>query len=234
MPAVTDEPVVTPAPTATPVPTARPTAKPTATPAPTLELTVEPTVEPTAEPTPIPTPEPVFEEIPVAEAVHGVKVEDAAPMVETMMTVADALEAETEAATVQIVNVEKVLTAKEREALERLSVKEQMLTFLSVIGFEAQVNAAMEASESNFSPEAEALKTQIQTRIETMDEAAREEFEAALRESFPQEVVVIDGVEYNFFVLEIEVRVGDSVRYERYSFRREGDEWIFTRLEIGE
>ena len=150
------------------------------------------------------------------------------------MTVADALEAETEAATVQIVNVEKVLTAEEREALEQLPVKEQLLTFLSVIGFEAQVNAAMEASESNFSPEAEALKTQIQTRIEAMDEAAREEFEAALMESFPQEVVVIDGVEYNFFVLEIEVRVGDSVRYERYGFRREGDEWIFTRLEIGE
>ena len=230
MPAVTDEPVVTPAPTATPVPTARPTAKPTATPAPTLE----PTVEPTAEPTPIPTPEPVFEEIPAAEAVHGVKVEDAAPMVETMMTVADALEAETEAATVQIVNVEKVITTEEREALEQLPVKEQLLTFLSVIGFEAQVNAAMEASESNFSPEAEALKTQIQTRIEAMDEAAREEFETALMESFPQEVVVIDGVEYNFFVLEIEVRVGDSVRYERYGFRREGDEWIFTRLEIGE
>ena len=45
---------------------------------------------------------------------------------------------------------------------------------------------------------------------------------------------MIDGVEYNFFVLEIEVRVGDSIRYERYGFRREGDEWIFTRLEIGE
>ena len=78
----------------------------------------------------------------------------------------------------------------------------------------------MEASESSFSPEAEALKAQIQTRIESMDEAARAEFETALLESFPQEVVVIDGVEYNFFVLEIEVRVGDSIRYERYGFRR--------------
>ena len=230
MPAVTDEPVVTPAPTVTPVPTARPTA----TPAPTLELTVEPTVEPTAEPTPIPTPEPVFEEIPAAEAVHGVKVEDAAPMVETMMTVADALETESEPVTIQIVNIEKVITTEEKEVLEQLPVKEQLLTFLSVIGFEAQVNQAMEASESSFSLEAEALKAQIQTRIESMDEAARAEFETALLESFPQEVVVIDGVEYNFFVLEIEVRVGDSIRYERYGFRREGDEWIFTRLEIGE
>ena len=67
-----------------------------------------------------------------------------------------------------------------------------------------------------------------------MDEASYAQFEATLLESFPQESIEIDGVEYNFFVLEIEVRMGDSVRYERYSFRREGDEWIFTRLEIGE
>ena len=237
MPTVSDEPtmpVVTDAPVATPAPTVRPTAKPVATATPTAAPTLEPTLEPTVEPTAVPTPEPVYEEVSVEEVVHGVKVEDAAPMVETMMTVADALETESEPVTIQIVNIEKVITTKEKEVLEQLPVKEQLLTFLSVIGFEAQVNQAMEASESSFSLEAEALKAQIQTRIESMDEAARAEFETALLESFPQEVVVIDGVEYNFFVLEIEVRVGDSIRYERYGFRREGDEWIFTRLEIGE
>ena len=66
-----------------------------------------------------------------------------------------------------------------------------------------------------------------------MDEAAYAEFEATLLESFPQEMIEIDGVEYSFFVLELEVRTGDGVRYERYGFRREGEEWIFTRLEIG-
>lgn len=63
-----------------------------------------------------------------------------------------------------------------------------------------------------------------------MDEAAYAQFEATLLETSPQETIEIDGVEYNFFVLE--VRTGDEVRYKRYGFRREGDEWIFTRLEI--
>ena len=44
----------------------------------------------------------------------------------------------------------------------------------------------------------------------------------------------MDGVEYTVFVLELEVRVGDSVRVERYGFRLEGDTWIFTRLEVAD
>ena len=221
MPAVTDEPVATAAPTAKP--TARPTTVPTAA----------PTVEPTAEPTAAPTPEPVYTEVAAEEVVNGVKTEDATPMVETMMVVAETLEAQSETTTIEIVNIDKVILPEEKEALEALPVREQLLTFLSVIGFEAQVNTAMEASESTFSPEAEALKEQIQSRIAAMDEAAYAEFEATLLESFPQETIVIDGVEYSFFVLELEVRTGDEVRYERYGFRREGEEWIFTRLEIG-
>ena len=225
MPAVTDEPVATATPTAKP--TARPTAKPTAAP------TAVPTVEPTVEPTAAPTAEPVYEEVAAEEVVHGVKTEDAMPMVETMMVVAEALEAQSETTTIEIANIDKVILPEEKEALEALPVREQLLTFLSVIGFEAQVNTAMEASESTFSPEAEALKEQIQSRIAAMDEAAYAEFEAALLESFPQETIEIDGVEYSFFVLELEVRTGDEVRYERYGFRMEDGAWIFTRLEIG-
>ena len=210
-------------PIATPVPTA------TVTPAPTATMPVV-----TDEPVVTATPAPVYEEVAAEEVVHGVKTGDATPMVETMMVVAEALEAQSETTTIEIVNIDKVILPEEKEALEALPVREQLLTFLSVIGFEAQVNAAMEASESTFSPEAEALKEQIQSRIAAMDEASYAQFEATLLESFPQETIEIDGVEYSFFVLELEVRVGDEVRYERYGFRREGEEWIFTRLELGE
>ncbi len=41
-------------------------------------------------------------------------------------------------------------------------------------------------------------------------------------------------MEYTFFVIELEVRVGDAVRIERYGFRLEGEAWIFTRLEIAQ
>ena len=44
-----------------------------------------------------------------------------------------------------------------------------------------------------------------------MTEEDRAAFEEALLTSFPQETIELDGVEYTFFVLELEVRVGDSV-----------------------
>ena len=164
---------------------------------------------------------PKYEEVPV---------EGELKIAETMIMVAG--EAVAQGETIRIVNAEKVLTAEELTALNALPIKEQLLTFLSSIGFEAQVNRALEAAGESLSPEATALKEQIQARFAAMDADARAAFEAMLLECFPQEVIVIDGVEYSFFVLELEVRTGDSVRYERYGFRREGDDWIFTRLEI--
>ncbi|WP_417018984.1 hypothetical protein, partial [Anaerotruncus massiliensis (ex Liu et al. 2021)] len=84
------------------------------------------------------------------------------------------------------------------------------------------------------SESAQALKAQIQERIAAMSEEEYAAFEQALLTSFPQQTVEVDGVEYTFFVLELEVRVGDAVRIERYGFRLEGGEWIFTRLEVAD
>ena len=238
--------------TATPVPTSTPTATPTATTAPTMPAAsdepiatakpnaaptavsiVEPTFEPTVEPTAVPASAPVYTEVAASEVVHGVKAEDETPMAETMMAVAKALEAQGGTTITRIVNIDKIILPEEMAALEVLPMREQLLVFLSVIGFEEQVNAALAAEGSGLSAEAVALKEQIQSRIAAMDEAAYAEFEAALLESFPQETIEIDGVEYSFFVLELEVRTGDEVRYERYGFRMEDGAWIFTRLEIG-
>ena len=228
-PVPSDEPA---APTATPAPTAEPVA-PTATPVPTAEPapTAE-SVAPTA--TPAPTPAPVFTEMPASEEVHGVKAEDNVPMVEALATVVDAIAAEEETATVQIANVERVVTAEEKEALDALPVKEQLFTFLSVIGFEEQVDKTLSTSGEALSEPAQALKAQIQERVAAMTQQERAAFEETLLSSFPQEVIELDGVEYTFFVLELEVRVGDTVRIERYGFRLEGEEWIFTRLEVAD
>lgn len=220
MPVVTDEPVATPAPAAT----ARPTAKPAATATPEAEATPEPTAEPTAAPE--------YVEVPADAPMHGVKAEDELKIAETMIVVAQ--ETEGESASIEIVNAEKIITPEEKAALDVLPVKEQLLTFLSVIGFEEQVNRTLEAAQEELSTNAIALKEQIQARIAAMDAEAYAAFEAALLENFPQEVIEIDGVEYTFFVLELEVRTGDTVRYERYGFRREGADWIFTRLEVAE
>ena len=154
-------------------------------------------------------------------------------MVEALVTVAESIQAE-EGATVQISNVESVITAQESQALSALPAKEQILTFLSVVGFEQQVEQALTTTGEALSEPAQALKAQIQERIVSMSEEEYAAFEEALLANFPQQTVEVDGVEYTFFVIELEVRVGDAVRIERYGFRLEGEAWIFTRLEIAQ
>ena len=220
MPAVTDEPIVTPKPTAKP--TAKPTEEPTATATPAPTATVAPTA----------TPAPVYTQLPENEGLHGVKVEDAPKLVETISKVAEELENQGANVQVQLANVDNVVTAEEKTRLDTLPLKEQMFTVLSVIGFEDVVSRTLEAEGEELSAEAQALKDEIQARVAAMTEEEYAEFEAMLMESFPQETVVIDGVEYTFFTLELEVREGDTVRYERYGFRLEGEEWILTRLEV--
>ena len=224
-----EQPAPTPTPTPAPVPSDEPIA-------PTAAPTARPTQSaPSDEPTvPTATPAPVFTEVPATETVHGVKAEDNVPMVEALATVVDSIAAEEEGASIQIANVERVVTAEEKAALEALPAKEQIFTFLSVIGFEAQVDETLAGAGAALSEPAQALKAQIQERVAAMTEEDRAAFEEALLTSFPQETIELDGVEYTFFVLELEVRVGDSVRVERYGFRLEGDAWIFTRLEVAD
>lgn len=228
-----EQPTPTPsAPVATPTPIPRPTATTPATVRPTMPVVSDIPIEQT----PAPTPAPVYTQVPVTETVHGVKAEDNVPMAEALATIADNIaaagEAEGVAVGIEIVNAEKIVTAAEKAALDALPVREQILTFLSVIGFEEQVNRTLETAGEILSEPALALKAQIQERIAAMSEQEYAAFEAVLLESFPQEAIEIDGEEYIFFIIELEVRVGDSVRIERYGFRREGDEWIFAQLEI--
>ncbi len=161
-------------------------------------------------------------------------VEEEPELTETITAVAQELETLEEGTTIEIKNMDKVVTPEENAKLDALPLKEQLLTFLSVIGFEETVNRSLEASQETLSEPAVAVKEEIQARIAAMSEEEYEQFTNTLLESFPQEIITIDGVEYTFFVLELEVRIGDKIRYERYGFRREGDIWILTRLEIAD
>ena len=106
------------------------------------------------------------------------------------------------------------IPVEKKRALDALPVKEQIYTFLSVIGFEAQVDETLSSGGETLSEPALALKAQIQERVAAMTEQERVAFEETLLSSFPQEVIELDGVEYTFFVLELEVRVGDAVRID--------------------
>ena len=196
------------------------------------DVTVAPTARAEAAATPAPTEEPVYEEVPAEEPVHGVKAEDKIPMVETLSTVAEALE--TEEAQVTIANVEKIVTPEEKAALDQLPLREQMLTVLCAIGFEEQVTEALAGEGVSLSEEAEALKEQILARIDAMNEEEKAAFQQMLEENFPVETVEMDGMEYRFFVFEVEIETEEGLRRERYGFREEAGAWIFVKLSVAE
>ena len=82
------------------------------------------------------------------------------------------------------------------------------------------------------SEEAAALKAGMMARIAAMSAEERAGFEAMLQEAFSRQTILIDGVEHAFFTLELKITSGGEVRYERYGFCLEGEEWILTRLEV--
>ena len=72
----------------------------------------------------------------------------------------------------------------------------------------------------------------MMARIAAMSAEERAGFEAMLQEAFSRQTILIDGVEHAFFTLELKITSGGEVRYERYGFCLEGEEWILTRLEV--
>ena len=253
------EPEITPVPEATPEPTAEPspepeitpvpeaTAKPTAEPSPEPEITPVPeaTAKPTAKPSPEPekedgqkdeprptaTPAPQYTQLPQGEALHGLKVEDAPRLADVLSAVAQELAVSPEAR-VELIQAGKIVTPEERARLEALPLEEQVYTILSAIGLEDAVNRALDQGRIALSEEAAALKAGMMARIAAMSAEERAGFEAMLQEAFSRQTILIDGVEHAFFTLELKITSGGEVRYERYGFCLEGEEWILTRLEV--
>ena len=245
----TEEPTTAPTQAPTHAPTEEPTMEaPTQapTPTPTPVITQAPAEEEeednktqtndqsaaTATPAPTATPEPVFTQAADDEVVHGVKVADKLPLTDAMLTVLNTITAENEHAQVQIANFDKLLTVEEAAIMTQMKPQEQLLTFLTVMGIQVHESDSLAQAQAEMSDEAKAAQEQIKQRLDGMSAAERTAFDAALAEYFPMETVVVDGEEYTWFTIDLEVWEGDTVRIERYGFRLEGDEWIFAKLEI--
>ncbi|HIT01145.1 MAG TPA: hypothetical protein IAA59_13035 [Candidatus Faecaligallichristensenella faecipullorum] len=233
------EPEITPVPEATPEPTAEPSPEPEITPVP--EATTKPTAKPSPEPEkedgqedeprPTATPAPQYTQLPQGEALHGLKVEDAPRLADVLSAVAQELAVSPEAR-VELIQAGKTVTPEERARLEALPLEEQVYTILSAIGLEDAVNRALDQGRIALSEEAAALKADMMARIAAMSAEERAGFEAMLQEAFSRQTILIDGVEHAFFTLELKITSGGEVRYERYGFCLEGEEWILTRLEV--
>ena len=238
-PEVTKEPTVTAEPEATEAPTAEPTEEPTLVPpvtvAPTVAPTKAPTPAPTAEPTAEPAEEPedeeeiadeeiVFVDVPVVEEMHGVSADSHERMGVALVTAAQAIDEEYgESAAVEIRHAEKVLTRREHERLQKLPTFERLMVMLDVLGYEEEVDNALEEMALTLSGDAQSLIDEVLARIAAMSEEEYEALMALIAELFPNEDAQVALI----------LMVGGE-QMERYQFTEEDGVWLFTQLAIAQ
>ena len=207
-----------PAPTETPEPTAAPTAEPT--PAPTVvppikpAATAKPTVEPTAEPTPLP-------EVIVAEEAET----------EPLTQLVEKVQAEGAVVTTDVVGVDEVLTEEEYEQMSAISVPEQLVVTLASIGLEDAIGAAVKSQGIELSDQATTLITKVTERQAALTGEEQAAAREKLQELFPVREVVVDGVSYTCYIIDLRIVVDGEERIEQYdiSMDEEG-QWIFIKL----
>lgn len=177
-----------------------------------------------------------YTEVPSDESVHGVNSISDHRMVETLFTAIEQIERENveKAVIIEIFHVSKITTDAEKIALDALPIKEQILVLLSSVGQEAEVTVALNSMEITLSDNALALIDEIRQRLENVSIEEKAAFEEILKSVFSIETVEIDGVAYDFFAIDLLVKVDGAAHIERYGFRLdENNEWIFTQLSIG-
>lgn len=242
-PMVTEEPAVTAEPTAEPtdeptdVTTPEPTEEPTLVPPVTVEPTKAPTKTPAAdwaaEPTEapaeedeedIPDEEIVFVDVPVQEEMHGVSADSHERMGVALVIAAQAIDEEYgEGAKVEIRHAEKVLTKKEHERLQKLPTFERLMVMLDVLGYEEEVDNALEEMALTLSSDAQSLIDEVLARIAAMSEEEYEALMALIAELFPNEDAQVALI----------LMVGGQ-QLERYQFIEEDGAWLFTQLAIAQ
>lgn len=206
----------------------QPTPTPTPTPTPAPEVTPDPTRRPTTGGTTVviatATPAPTVEPTPAP-------VEN--EMVSTLVESIAAVEEEGSVVTIEVVGAQEVFTEEEHEQLKELPVAEQILVTLSTIGFSDVVEAAMTSMNVTLSDNAAQLVTRANETMSQMPEEERKAMQEAIEKNFPKTQVQIDGVVYDYFILNLEIVVDGVARIESYGFRfdEELGQWIFVKMD---
>lgn len=109
------------------------------------------------------------------------------------------------------------------------------MILLSIIGYEDELDYGLTSLDLTLSDDTHALIDAIQERLSQASDSERAAFEALLTACFPIESITIDGITYDYFVIELSITIDNTPHYERYGFRFDADDgWIFTRLSIGD
>ena len=174
-----------------------------------------------------------FDVPPETGVVSGVKASDSLPMAQALAIIGQTLDAEN--VTVEIPNIDQVLTPEELEKFNKLNVQERLMVALVALGFRDVLDAALADDPNLLSPDALALVESIKARLDAMTPDEQAKLAALLPTLFAQEKVEIDGVEYDCFCIDLVIAREGKKEYQRFAFRQdEAGKWILCQIKIGE
>ena len=179
--------------------------------------------------------EPIFTPVAAEETVHGISAAQGERMAAALTAAVEDIHAQYgDEAEVTVLHCDAILTGTEMQALRALEPAEQILVLLNAIGYENEVSYALNAAETGFSAEADALIEAIVARLAAMTEEERAAFEALLQQYFPMTKLTRESQEYDYveFTLEIRVRLEDGYRLERYGFRLTDGVWTLASIAV--
>ena len=179
--------------------------------------------------------EPIFTPVAAEETVHGISAAQGERMAAALTAAVEDIHAQYgDEAEVTVLHCDAILTGTEMQALRALEPAEQILVLLNAIGYENEVSYALNAAETGFSAEADALIEAIVARLAAMTEEERAAFEALLQQYFPMTKLTRGSQEYDYveFTLEIRVRLEDGYRLERYGFRLTDGVWTLASIAV--
>ena len=128
------------------------------------------------------------------------------------------------AVSVKIVDEEKLVPAEQLAAFDALGLSDRLGIAMALLG----------CGEGELSADGAALLAEIGEAIEAMSDDEKAERQAAIDRCFQPRLVVVDDAEHAGVGIELEIREGAELSYERYTFFEDEDGWKLFRIETGE
>ena len=151
-------------------------------------------------------------------------------MAQTLVTVVSAIEEEYgEEVEVQVANTEALLVEEEAAAMRELPGEEKVFVLLSMLGYDGETSHAAEGMQ--LSGEATALMETMRTRVDSMTQQQRDEFDALIAQYFPVTQQMIDGELVNCIEITLEIRLpSGQYRLEKYTFIEKDGAWTLAGI----
>ena len=133
--------------------------------------------------------------------------------------------------TIEVVGADEVLTEEEYEQMSAISVPEQLVVTLASIGLEDAIGAAVKSLGIELSDQATTLITKVTERQAALTGEEQAAAREKMQELFPVREVVVDGVSYTCYIIDLRIVTDGVERIEQYAVSlTEDGQWMFIKL----